>query len=221
MSSTAAALSSPIVHMPTHLEAHDVECVRGERRLFKNLALQVEAGACLLVQGANGSGKTSLLRILAGLTPPANGHVHWKGRPIKQLGDFYRNDLLYCGHHNALKDDLSAEENLLAAAALSGRPVTVEAARHALRQAGLAGRERLPVRVLSQGQRRRASLARLLLAYRPVWILDEPFTALDTHAMQWLSALIDRHLALGGLTVLTSHQDISLASGVHTLRLGS
>lgn len=221
MSTIKTVRSSLIAHVPPHLEAHEVECVRGERRLFKNLMLHVEPGACLLVQGANGSGKTSLLRILAGLTPPANGHVHWKGQPIKLLGEAYRNDLLYCGHNNALKDELSAEENLLAAAALSGRAATADAAREALSQAGLAGRERLPVRALSQGQRRRASLARLLLYYRPVWILDEPFTALDTHAMHWLSALIDRHLALGGLTVLTSHQDISLASGVRTLRLGS
>lgn len=220
MSDITTARSSYVAHIPAQLEADGVECLRGERRLFKNLTLQVGTGTCLLVQGPNGSGKTSLLRILAGLTQPAGGCVRWKGQPIKQLGDDYRNDLLYCGHQNALKDELSAEENLLAAAALSGTPVTIDAVREALHQAGLAGRERLPVRVLSQGQRRRASLARLLLHYRPVWILDEPFTALDTDAMQWLSALIDRHLALGGLTVLTSHQDISLARGVRTLRLG-
>lgn len=220
MTTGTSGHSSRIADLTILLEAHDLECVRGERRLFKNLTLHVETGACLLVQGPNGSGKTSLLRTLAGLTPPAAGRVQWNGQLIKQMGDAYRNDLLYCGHHNALKEELSAEENLLAAAALSGKPVNTQVAREALREAGLTGRERLPVRVLSQGQRRRASLARLLLHHRPIWILDEPLTALDSHAMNWLSGLIDRHLALGGLTVLTSHQDICLENGVRTLRLG-
>lgn len=203
------------------LEAGNLACVRGDRRLFHDLGLQVEAGACLLVQGANGSGKTSLLRILTGLTLPAAGEVRWKGEPIQRLGDEYRNALLYCGHQNALKDELTAEENLLAAAALAGRPVDAKAVREALHQAGLAGREDLPVRVLSQGQRRRASLARLLLDHRPIWILDEPLTALDANAISWLSGVIDRHLVCGGLAVLTSHQDIPLAGRVHSRRLGT
>lgn len=206
---------------PARLEAGNLACVRGERRLFHDLELQVEAGTCLLVQGANGSGKTSLLRMLIGLTLPAAGEVRWNGEPIQQLGDAYRRELLYCAHQNALKDDLTAEENLLAAAALAGRPVDAEAVREALRQAGLAGREDLPVRVLSQGQRRRASLARLLLDRRPLWILDEPLTALDTTAIQWFSGVIDRHLALGGLAVLTSHQDIPLAGSVRSMQLGA
>lgn len=205
---------------PARLGASDLECMRGERHLFKNLSFQMEAGACLLVQGANGSGKTSLLRILAGLTPPSAGAVHWKGESIKQLGDEYRSELLYCGHQNALKEELTAEENLLSSAVLGGRRVNMEAVREALGQAGLAGRESLPVRVLSQGQRRRTSLARLLLDHRPIWILDEPLTALDTSAVRWLAGVIDQHLALGGLTVMTSHQDIPLTKGVLSMHLG-
>lgn len=210
-----------MMNTPAVLEASNLAFVRGDRRLFHDLALKVEAGSCLLVQGANGCGKTSLLRVLTGLTPPAAGEVRWKGERIQRLGDEYSNALLYCGHQNALKDELTAEENLLAATALAGRPVDAEAVREALHQAGLAGREALPVRVLSQGQRRRASLARLLLDHRPIWILDEPLTALDVNAISWLSAVLDRHLVQGGLAVLTSHQDVSLASRVHSMWLGA
>ncbi len=203
------------------LEAHKLTCIRGVRPLFKNVSFQIDAGACLLVQGANGSGKTSLLRLLAGLTPPAEGTVYWKGESLKQWGEEYRSELLYCGHQNALKEELTAEENLLSSIALAGRRIGTDAVRDALYQAGLAGRESLPVRVLSQGQRRRASLARLLLEHRSIWILDEPLTALDTSAVQWLASVIDQHLALGGVIVLTSHQDIPLTNEVRTLHLGS
>lgn len=210
-----------MMNKPALLEAANLACVRGDRRLFHGLRLQVEAGASLLVQGANGSGKTSLLRMLTGLTPPAAGEIWWKGDPIRQLEDEYREALLYCGHQNALKDELTAEENLLSAAALAGRPADAEAVLEALRQAGLAGYEDVPVRVLSQGQRRRASLTKLLLDHRPIWILDEPLTALDTTAIFWLSGVLDRHLALGGLAVLTSHQELPLARRMHSMMLGS
>jgi heme exporter protein A len=205
---------------PVLLQAFKLKCVRGERRLFNDLDLQVEAGTCLLMQGANGSGKTSLLRILAGLTPAASGVVHWNGEEIGQLGDEYRNELLYCGHLNGLKEELSAEENLLSAATLRGQPLNPDAVRLALRQAGLADREDLPVRVLSQGQRRRATLARLLLEdRRPAWILDEPLMALDAGAVRWLAGVIDQHLATGGLVVLTSHQYIPLVNRVRSMSL--
>ncbi|MFZ5511243.1 MAG: cytochrome c biogenesis heme-transporting ATPase CcmA [Pseudomonadota bacterium] len=203
------------------LEALDLECQRGDRTLFKGLSFRLEAGQCLLVQGANGAGKTSLLRMLCGLMPPAAGEIRWQGEPLKRAGDDYRRTLLYCGHLNAVKEELTAEENVVAAAALAGRPVSLEAARRALREAGLKGREELPVRVLSQGQKRRVSLARLLLDGTRLWVLDEPLTALDVHAVQWLAGVIDAHLARGGLAVVTSHQEVPLASGaVRSLRIG-
>lgn len=203
------------------LETDKLSCMRGDRWLFRDLSIKVEAGTCLLVQGDNGSGKTSLLRMLASLTPPANGEVRWNGTQIEEIRYEYRSNFLYCGHLQALKDELTAEENLLSAAALAGRPVAVEIVREALGKAGLKGRESLPVRMLSQGQRRRASLARLLWEKNPLWILDEPLTALDARGMQWLCSVIDGHLSRGGLIVLTSHQDTLLSSRVHRLRLGT
>jgi heme exporter protein A len=203
------------------LQVNKLECIRGERRLFKDLGFQVEAGSCLLVQGANGSGKTSLLRLLAGLTPVGIGEVRWNGERIERLGDAYRRALLYCGHLNAIKEELTAAENLAAALALSDQPATKDSVRDALRQAGLKGREDLPVQALSQGQKRRVNLARLLLDDSALWILDEPFTALDLNAVQWLSGVVDGHLARGGVAVMTSHQDISLAGRMQVMRLGA
>lgn len=208
--------------IPAVLKAIHLECIRGERRLFKDLDFEVKAGMYLFVQGANGSGKTSLLRMLAGLSPPAAGEVRWKGRPVNRLREAYRCELLYCGHLNALKEELSAEENLMATAALAGQPADSEAMiQDALHRVGLKGREDLPVRFLSQGQKRRVNLARLLLDRSALWILDEPFTALDANAVQWLCAVIDAHLQRGGIAVLTSHQDIALSGARHSVRLGT
>ena len=125
------------------------------------------AGAGLLVQGANGTGKTSLLRILVGLSPPAEGEVAWEGQPIRSLGEAYRREVLWCGHANALKDDLSALENVAPAAALAGRPIAEDAARDALERAGVGAQADLPARSLSQGQKRRTALARLLFSRAP------------------------------------------------------
>ncbi|NYT64910.1 cytochrome c biogenesis heme-transporting ATPase CcmA [Alcaligenaceae bacterium] len=203
------------------LEAINLDCVRGERQLFHQLSFRLDAGECLLVQGQNGSGKTSLLRMLVGLTPPAGGAIHWQGKAIQTLGDEYRRQLLYCGHHLGLKDDLTPMENLMSSIALADESVTVDAAQLVLQKVGLRGREYLPVRALSQGQKRRVSLARLLLQKRRLWVLDEPLTALDTQASQWVTAEIDRHLSQGGIAVLTSHQDFSLARKIQHIRVGA
>lgn len=213
-------LSTDSTQLPL-LVASGLSCQRGKRRLFQDLTLRVSAGTGLLVQGANGSGKTSLLRMLAGLTSPTSGQVYWNGTPIRELGDEYRSQLLYCGHLNGLKDELSAEENLMTAAALSGRAVSTTMVRSALKDVGLGRCEQLTTRVLSQGQKRRVMLARLLLDPRPLWVLDEPLTALDADAVTWLSYVIDLHLQRGGVAVLTSHQDISLTGSVQTCWLGS
>ena len=202
------------------LEASNLECVRGEKSLFRDVSFQLEAGACLMVQGANGSGKTSLLRMLCGLAQPAQGEIRWDGEPIRKLAEDYRGELLYCGHVGALKDDLTALENAQISATLAGAPVAEEAARQALRQLGLKGREDLPARVLSAGQRRRVALTRLLLEKRRLWVLDEPLTALDKAAVATLCGVIDAHLAAGGMAGLTSHQDLPLATTrIEQLRL--
>ncbi|MAZ10264.1 MAG: cytochrome c biogenesis heme-transporting ATPase CcmA [Limnobacter sp.] len=202
------------------LEAINLDCVRGERRLFHNLNFQLKAGECLLVRGENGSGKTSLLRMLVGLTPPAAGAIDWRSSPIKKLGDEYRRELLYCGHPLGLKDDLSATENLIFSMALTDELVTQDAVYEALGKAGLQGREHLSVRALSQGQKRRVNLARLLLQKRALWVLDEPLTALDTQASLWVVRVIDQHLSNGGIAVLTTHQDLTLAGATHVIRVG-
>ena len=201
------------------LEASNLECVRGEKSLFRDLSFRLEAGACLMVQGTNGSGKTSLLRMLCGLSQPAAGEIRWNGEPIRKLAEDYRGELLYCGHAGAVKDDLTALENARISAMLAGEAVDEDTARQALRQLGLRGREELPARVLSAGQKRRVALTRLLLEKRTLWVLDEPLTALDKAAVANLCGMIDAHLAAGGMAVLTSHQDLPIAGRVAHLRL--
>jgi len=196
------------------LSAHGLSCVRGERRLFAQLDLAVSAGQWLHVRGENGAGKTSLLRLLAGLAQPAEGEVHWCGQPIGQAESGYRNQLLYFGHHGALKEDLSALENLSFAAAMDGATLSETQALTSLHRMGLRGREDLPIRVLSAGQKRRVMLARMATRNAKLWILDEPFTALDVKAVDLLSKLVSDHLANGGMAVLTSHQAMPIAGGL-------
>jgi len=190
------------------LDADSLECVRGRRRLFAGLSFALGPGECLWVQGPNGSGKTSLLRILAGLVRPERGEVRWRGTPIAELGEDYRAELVWCGHALGLKDDLTPEENLRAWAAASGRPAGREPALSALDALGVAQLAEVPVRLLSQGQKRRASLARLALDGRRIWLLDEPLTSLDARAAQTLGALLEAHLGAGGVAVLASHQPV-------------
>ncbi len=190
------------------LEAAHLECVRGERTLFSGVGFSLAPGALLRVTGSNGSGKTSLARMLCGLLEPAAGEVRWGGENIRALRDEYWGRLLYIGHANALKDDLTATENLAFAGGIAGLTVSRERVHTALARFGLAGRERLPVRVLSQGQRRRAALARLAVSEaQPLWILDEPFAALDAAGVDLVQSLAGEHLARGGMVVLTTHQD--------------
>ncbi|MDB5901766.1 MAG: heme exporter ATP-binding protein CcmA [Betaproteobacteria bacterium] len=195
------------------LEGVDLECVRGERTLFQGLDFTLERGALLRVAGANGSGKTSLLRIACGLTPPAHGEVRWEGKSIRALKEDYSKRIVYIGHANALKDDLTARENLLISSALAGLEETAEQVCDALERFGVGGCAMLPARVLSQGQRRRVALARLAFsAAFPLWVLDEPFTALDAAAVADLQALLAAQLARGGSVMLTTHQEVEIAA---------
>lgn len=204
------------------LETVDLECTRGERLLFAGLAFAVEAGHCLHVAGENGAGKTSLLRILCGLLSPTQGEVRWGGEDIRRLREDYWQLIAYVGHLNGVKDDLTALENVRFAASLAGHPAGEEAARGALASVGLAGFETSQARFLSQGQRRRIALARLFLAREArLWILDEPFTALDVRGVAALSTLIGEQLGRGGIVVLTTHQDVPLPGDVRRLELRS
>jgi heme exporter protein A len=189
------------------LEARDLQCERGGRRLFRELSFSVEGGALLRVAGPNGSGKTSLLRILCGLSAPASGEVRWKGEPIRRLGEEYSRSLVHIGHASGLKEELTPAENLEVTCVLAGVPAA--GVREALGRFGLP--EGKQVRQLSQGQRRRAALARLALSAEvPLWLLDEPFAALDAAANALVEELIRAHAARGGAIVYTTHQAAGL-----------
>jgi heme exporter protein A len=201
------------------LQAVGLECVRGKRRLFRDLSFEAQAGELIWVAGPNGSGKTSLLRILCSLLPPDAGSVLWKGSSTRDLGEMFRAELVYVGHAPAVKDDLSALENLRFGLAQHGIPGDEAALHEALAWFGLRGREDLPARALSQGQRRRVALARLAFGEaQTLWILDEPLAALDVSAVELVRSRIGTHLAHGGVVVLTSHQDVELG-GLRTRRL--
>jgi heme exporter protein A len=192
------------------LEARALTCVRGNRQLFSGLNLAISLGECLHVRGENGVGKTSLLRLLTGLSQPESGEVLWNGLSISKEPSAYHRELLFLGHRDALKEDLTALENLQLYATLDDVQLPVDKALGALWRFGLRGREYLPVNCLSAGQKRRVLMARMLTRQAKLWILDEPFNALDTHAVQALQGLIAEHIEQDGLVVLTSHQAVSL-----------
>jgi heme exporter protein A len=193
------------------LSVTQISCTRGDRRLFSGVGFQLTAGSCLHLQGDNGVGKTSLLRQVSGLSPVSSGQVTWCGQAIEDSESF-RIQRIYLGHDLALKDDLSALENLHIDAAIAGQTVPPQKAMSALQRLGLKGREHLPVRALSQGQKRRAALARLLTRQATLWILDEPVVALDAPAQAAFGRLLQAHLDVGGMVLFTSHQPLPMPS---------
>ncbi|MCB1763238.1 MAG: cytochrome c biogenesis heme-transporting ATPase CcmA [Gammaproteobacteria bacterium] len=203
------------------LDVVELECVRGDRRLFTGLSFTLQLGELLHLHGHNGSGKTTLMRTICGLIRPSGGEVLWNGESCRKLGEEFTAELTYIGHRNGIKEDLNGIENLRLHCRLAGAPITREHAWEVLERVGLRGHEDLPARVLSQGQKRRVTLARLLLSEAPLWILDEPFTALDMAAVEFLQSIIAQHVERGGMVILTTHQQVSLTRGqVRQLRLG-
>ncbi|HEC17521.1 MAG TPA: cytochrome c biogenesis heme-transporting ATPase CcmA [Sedimenticola sp.] len=203
------------------LEIANLACSRGDRQLFAGLNFSLEAGSLLYVEGRNGTGKTTLLRTICGLFLADEGEIRWNGEDTRSLAEEYTREVVYLGHHNGIKNDLTGLENLRISTVLDGDEVDEEQIWSALKKMGLAGFEDLPTKVLSQGQKRRVALARLLLNDSRLWVLDEPFTALDTAAVDLLQSVIAEHIEKGGLVILTTHQEVALTSGqVQRLRLG-
>jgi heme exporter protein A len=192
------------------LEARDLACVRGQRQLFARVSFVMQPGDCCEVKGPNGSGKTSLLRILCGLLPPTSGEVLWRGAPVGECREEYLAAVTYVGHRSSIKHELTTLENLRVSAALSGWDVSRQEARAALARMGLEGLEDVPGRRLSEGQQRRVGLARLVACRTPVWLLDEVQTALDETATRVIMAAIEEHLAEGGVAVIATHQPLEL-----------
>src|SRR5436190_8646830 len=202
------------------LEVINLTCVRGARRLFKDLNFSASEGELVELRGPNGSGKTSLLRILCGLATPATGEVRWHGTNIRKLGEEYFASLVYLGHQNGVKDELTAIENLRVSSAVAGTPVIALEAQKILQRVGLSQQQHLPARVLSAGQRRRLGMTRLLTSPAKLWILDEVLTSLDDSAMNLSREFIAEHLQKDGIAIVATHQDLNLsAPKIQQLRL--
>lgn len=189
-----------------------------DRPLLSGLGFCLRAGDLVQVCGANGSGKTTLMRALAGLVPLADGEVLWRGRRVQRQWGRFRAELLFIGHRLGLKTGLTAEENLRLVAGVKA-PVVARDWRQCLLAVGLGSAARMPVWQLSAGQQRRVALAQLAVSPATLWLLDEPFTALDPQAVAWVEAQLQRHLLAGGVAVVTSHQPLSAHLGARQLEL--
>ena len=195
---------------PVSLEADNLSCIRDDRLLFENLSFRINTGEAIALEGRNGTGKTSLLRILCGLRRPDEGEVRWHGLPIEKNYVDYYTHMAFVGHMDGIKKELSAMENLRLSRSLCGSgEMTIE---EALETLNLIGYEDIPTFYLSAGQRRRAALARLLATDARLWILDEPFTSLDREGIALVERLMDSHVGNGGSMIMTSHHEVHLTT---------
>lgn len=201
--------------------ALNLSCVRDERTLFSGLSFTIEPGEIVQIAGHNGAGKTSLLRILAGLASPDEGEVTWQGQNTRRQRELFHQQLLFLGHQPGIKSVLTAYENLAFYYDVSNGDAA-QAIYQALEQVGLLGYEDVAVAQLSAGQQRRVALARLWLSDAPLWILDEPLTAIDKDGVAALMALFEHHVQRGGMLLLTTHQDLpGITREVRKIRLTS
>jgi heme exporter protein A len=195
------------------LKISNLECVRANRTIFRDVSFAVGPGDCFRLTGPNGSGKTSLLRMLCGLLPPSRGTICWQGTPIRILDENYFSALTYIGHRHGVKDELTVLENLRVSSGLHGIEISHRIAAAALERMGLAGSENVPARFLSEGGRRRVALSRLLVCRTSLWLLDEVLTSLDQAAVETVQLLIEEHLANGGMAIVATHQELTLTEG--------
>jgi heme exporter protein A len=205
---------------PDGLQVDKVHVWRGDRHVLKGVSLALRPQQLLHVSGPNGAGKTTLLRVLCGLLRPEEGTVSWRGLPIQKSRADYHANLAYSSHDPALKGDLTSLENLRYSVGLRRR-LSPEDLRASLGKTGVGACADLPARVLSAGQRRRVALARILACGAALWLLDEPFTNLDSAGAELLLQLLAEHLKAGGLAVVVAHQEIHLAGEVHRLELAA
>lgn len=190
------------------LEVSNLTAIRDERVLFENLQFEIKPGELVQIEGRNGTGKTTLLRIVTGLGDREEGIIKWKGEEVEKSRDVFHQDLLFLGHQTGVKRELTALENLRFYQSIQNNRSSDEEIFTALTQVGLAGREDVPVAQLSAGQQRRVALARLWLSKQILWILDEPLTAIDKQGVKVLESLFASHADNGGIVVLTTHQDM-------------
>jgi heme exporter protein A len=199
-------------------EARGLQCIRDDRVLFEDLSFRINLGEALVLEGRNGSGKTSLLRILCGIRLPESGEIHWDGADIFKLGPEYREHIAYLGHKDGHKPDLTPLENLRIAQGL-GKSKDDISLEEALDQVGLFGFEDVPTRNMSAGQQRRLAIARLLVTDAKLWILDEPFTSLDRAAIEHMERLFEEHLERGGMAAMTTHHRVGFRDNVKLVRI--
>jgi heme exporter protein A len=199
-------------------EARSLQCIRDDRVLFDELSFSVNPGQALVLEGRNGSGKTSLLRILCGIRLPESGTLLWEGRDIFRLGPEFHEHIAYLGHKDGSKLDLTPLENLRIARGLGKAQESIDL-EEALDQVGLYGFEDIPTRNLSAGQQRRLAIARLLVTDAKLWILDEPFTSLDRKGIEHMERLFEEHLKRGGMAAMTTHHRIGFKDEIQLIRI--
>lgn len=207
--------------MTLRLQARGLACERDDRWLFEDLDLDIVAGEIVRIEGPNGSGKTTLLKILSVQLADYQGELFWNEMPMRQARDAFLSSLLYLGHAAGVKAALTPLENLAWYQAMAGDPDSESARLAALDGVGLAGFEDLPTGQLSAGQQRRVALARLELTLRPLWVLDEPFTAIDREGVAELEARLEAHALNGGAVLVTTHHALRATPALRHVRLGA
>ncbi len=203
--------------MTAKLSGEGLTLLRGERLLFRDLEFALNAGEMLLLEGKNGSGKTSLLRVIAGLLEPESGEIRWEGKRVTHDRQAFQSAFVWMGHSIGVKNDLTLTENLEFEGAL--RSASGKELKEVLARLGLTKLKNLPVRALSAGQRRRVALARMVLSQAELWLMDEPVTNLDTEGRKLVIDLVEEFVAGGGMVAMAAHQDVDVDAPIQVLEL--